>query len=63
MGMFGPKEGTYGLHSEKDKRWNVSWRGTGFVTTAEYGVKDKVEELKKKYGGPPEDLEYSFWKD
>ena len=31
--MFGPKIGTWMVHSKKDPRWNKSGRGYGLVTS------------------------------
>ena len=58
------KEGTAWLTSEKDKRWNnhsVRCICGGFTMPDE--LKEKVEELKKKFGDPPDDLEFNYMKD
>lgn len=63
---FAPKLGSWGFHSKKDPRWEVHGRGSGFVMGGMDAVpeaREKFDELKKKYGNPPDDLEYSFWKD
>ena len=62
--MFGPKIGSWGLSSKSDPRWNASGRGYGLVSTGGPSeIKEKIEELTKKYGEPPEDLTSSFMKD
>ena len=64
MGMFGPKMGTWEVHSKKDSRWNKSGRGYGWVTT---GGPDEmrvwIKQCKEKYGDPPDDATESFFKD
>lgn len=56
------KEGSWHIESNFDKRWNKSGRGyIGFGCCPE--AEEAVEELKKKYGDPPEDLKMSYWKD
>ena len=60
--MFGPKPGSWYLHSKKDPRWNVNGTGSvgGFVMSAE--CEAKLEELKKLYGEMPDDLEHGYMK-
>jgi hypothetical protein len=58
--MFGgARMGTWTVDSEKDARWNNSGRAVGLV--CEGGPKemqDWIDECKKKYGKPPDDLDY-----
>jgi hypothetical protein len=62
--MFGPKMGTWSIHSEKDKRWNKSGRAPGLVCGGGPSeMQDWIEECKKKYGEPPGDCTMEFWKD
>ena len=65
MSMFGPKEGTWGIHCKSDRRWDGSGRTKWLVTAgmppeAKAHLESKEKELGIK---PPEDTEYSFWKD
>ena len=65
MSMFGPKMGTYCLHSNSDSRFNYTWREAGLVCmgTPEFvfdWVKQKESELDCKR---PDDLSISFMKD
>jgi hypothetical protein len=57
-------KGCWYLFSKKDQRWNYSednaWVG-GFEKPN--GVDEKIEELKKLYGEPPDDLEWGYMKD
>ena len=64
MGMFGPKPGSWWLSSNEDSRWNCSGDSPfvgGFTMPDE--CEAKLEELKKKYGEPPKDLEWGYMKD
>jgi hypothetical protein len=64
MSMFGPKEGSWYFHSDTDPRWNCSGRGyLLFSAGLPDEAKTKLEELKKLYGEPPEDLEWGGMKD
>ena len=58
------KSGTWSLHSKTDSRWNC-WGQSEFVGMFEppQECKDKIEELKKTLGEPPDDLAYSYMKD
>jgi hypothetical protein len=66
MSMFGPKMGTYCTYSEKDKRFNHSWREKGLccMGTPQF-IKDWAKEKAKELGlkDYPDDLEVSFMKD
>ena len=63
MGIF-DSEGSWSLTSEKDPRWNCTGRGYIMVCTGyAEGVDAKIEELKKLYGEPPDDLNLSAMKD
>jgi hypothetical protein len=63
MSMFGPKMGTWWLHSDEDTRWNASGRAPvgGFLMPLE--AKDALRKLKTIYGEPPADLEHGYMKD
>lgn len=62
--IFGPKMGTWTVHSDKDPRWNASGRATGLVCDGgPKAMKDWVKSCKEKYGDAPKDLIGSFWKD
>jgi len=64
MGMIKPtSEGSWWLHSKKDPRWNVSGRAMvgSFMRPSE--CDNKIEELKKELGDPPDDLEWGYMKD
>ena len=64
MSMFGPKIGTWQVHSEIDSRWNNSGRGYGLVSTCgTQDLKDWLAECRKLYGDPPKDCTHSFHKD
>ena len=64
MVMFGPKLGTWSVHSEKDPRWNKSGRGYGLVTSGgPQEMRDWIEKCKEEFGDPPDDATESFWKD
>jgi hypothetical protein len=57
------ENGTLGLSSVSDKRWDQSWRVFADAFTAEHAVREKISELKKSLGDPPHDLRMSFMKD
>lgn len=62
--MFGLSTGEWVLHSELDPRWNCKDRAERVGMGAPpKEAREKVEELTKKLGEPPEDLEYGYWKD
>jgi len=64
MSMFGPKKGTWSIHSKQDPRWNKSGEGYGLVTSGGTAEQKKwLEECEQKYGEKPDDLEWSFYKD
>lgn len=64
MSMFGPKMGSWCIHSKIDPRWNKNGRGYGLVVTGGPSeAKDWIEECKKKFGPEPKDLELGFMKD
>jgi PHP family Zn ribbon phosphoesterase len=62
MGMFGLKPGAWFLNSKLDNRWNCSGDCMcgGFTMPKE--VKEKIEELEKRYGEQPKDLTWSYHK-
>lgn len=57
------RPGSWYLLSKSDPRWNCYGEGNvgGFVMPKE--CKEKLEELKKQYGTPPDDLEWGYMKD
>ena len=62
--MFVVCSGTWSLHSDKDQRWNCGGRSEyvgGFVMP--YECEQKIAELKKELGEPPDDLKWSYMKD
>lgn len=64
MSMFKlTREGTWWLRSQKDSRWNSSGRIDvgGFAMPQD--CKNELEELKKRLGEPPDDLEWGYMKD
>jgi|GEM_PF-4356105 len=62
--LFGPKMGTWSVHSDKDKRWNKSGRCPGLVCMGgPQEMQDWIDECRKKYGDPPDDCTREFWKD
>ncbi|HEY4497079.1 MAG TPA: hypothetical protein VI432_02940 [Candidatus Paceibacterota bacterium] len=63
MGMFGPREGSWWLRSKKDPRWNTDGRAYvgGFLMPE--ACRSKIDELKLRFGEPPEDLEWGYMKD
>ena len=64
MGILNFPPGDWWLKSQKDPRWNCSGRSNcvgGFVMPQE--LKDKIEELKEKFGKPPDDAEWGYMKD
>jgi len=55
--------GSWSLRSKTDTRWDAHGHSDfvgGFVIPRE--CQDKLEELKKELGEPPEDLEWSYHK-
>lgn len=64
MGLFRPVcEGSWWLQSKSDPRWNASGRAAvgGFVMPE--ACKQKLEELKRRFGEPPRDLKWGYMKD
>ena len=64
MGDMIAREGGWWINSKKDPRWHAYGRSDcvgGFAMPQE--VKEKIEELKKKLGKPPKDLEWGYMKD
>lgn len=64
MSWFSPlRNGSWWISSKSDLRWNC--HGVGFVGgfTMPTECAAKLEQLKKKYGEPPEDLEWGYMKD
>lgn len=64
MAMFGPRMGTWEVHSESDPRWNKSGRAKGLCSAGgPQEMKDWVAECLEKLGEPPDDAVMSFEKD
>lgn len=62
--MFGPKMGTWSVHSVKDPRWNKSGRKEWLCTAGNTPEAEQwAKECKEKFDEYPDDLEYSFFKD
>lgn len=62
--MFGPKMGTWYVHSDKDPRWNKTGRACGLVCDGgPQDMKDWIKECREKYGDPPDDAVEGFYKD
>lgn len=58
------RSGSWWVRSKSDPRWDGSGNAEscgGF--TMPYECSQHIEELKKKFGEPPEDLEYGYMKD
>jgi len=57
------KEGWWSFYSKKDPRWHGGGKAIvgGFVQPRE--LIKKIEDLAKKYGTPPDDLEWSITSD
>jgi hypothetical protein len=56
--------GTWWIRSMKDPRWNASGPSPAvgmFGRPPE--VDDKIADLKKTYGDPPDDVEWGYMKD
>lgn len=54
------------FRSKKDPRWNCSIEVICGLCCNLFDIPElvkKYEELKKRYGDPPNDLEWAFWKD
>jgi hypothetical protein len=57
MSMFGPKMGSWFVHSESDSRWNKSGRAEGLCCTG--GPQENVPRMRgdePMYGDPPTDV-------
>ncbi|MBA7604556.1 hypothetical protein ES703_11681 [subsurface metagenome] len=64
MSMFGPKMGTWWVHSKSDPRWNKSGRAEGLCCTGgPQEMQDWIDECKRQYGEPPKDAKMGFMKD
>jgi len=62
--MFGPKMGTWWVHSKKDPRWNKEGRAKGLVCMGGPAEMEAwIEKCTKKYGKPPKDCTHGFMKD
>jgi hypothetical protein len=62
--MFGPKPGSWWVHSKSDPRWDCHGRdrvgGFACPPNAEAAIEAKKRELGCE---PPDDLEYGYMKD
>lgn len=64
MSIFGPKMGSWQVHSDKDPRWNKLGRSYGLVTGGgPLEMREWIKECNKKYGDPPDDTKQNFMKD
>ena len=57
------RKGDWWVRSEKDPRWNKIKEDVlvgGFCMTPD--MKEYLEEMKKKYGDPPDDLTFEYMK-
>ena len=64
MSIFGPKKGSWSVESKTDPQWNNSGRGYGLVTSGgPPELHNWLKECTEKYGEPPDDTNWSFWKD
>lgn len=64
MSLFGPKMGTWIVHSKTDPRWNKDGRARGFVCSGgPQEMQDWIDHCKELYGEPPEDATMAFYKD
>ena len=63
MGMSN-NGGGWSLYSESDDRWNCNGSTDSMYVTGGmvHDAKERLELMKKLYGDPPEDLEYSCMK-
>jgi len=62
--MFGPKMGSWSVHSDKDSRWNKSGRGSGLVISGgPPEMQEWIDQCIEKYGDPPDDCSKMFMKD
>lgn len=57
------REGTWWIESKTDKRWNCGGRAYASVLSASRLIEDKIDELTRRYGDPPDDIEVGFMKD
>lgn len=55
--------GSWWLHSGKDSRWNATGRDLVGGKSMPEKCRQKIEELKKELGDPPDDLEWGYLKD
>lgn len=64
MSMFGPKMGTWRVHSEEDSRWNCTGRAKGLVCQGGPAeMQDWIKQCKATFGDPPKDASMMFMKD
>jgi len=63
--MFAGKPGTFWFRSVIDQRWNLNINVKSLLFTAGIPEEAKLEleEMTKRYGEPPADLEYGGMKD
>ena len=62
--IFGPRMGSWSVHSDTDPRWNKEGRDYGLVCNGGPRVmRDWVDHCKKTLGEIPEDCTSSFYKD
>lgn len=64
MSMFGPKPGSWWLMSKSDPKWKATGHVEALsVTQMPLDAQKALDELRKKYGNEPPDLEYGCMKD
>ena len=54
--------GSWWVHSKKDARWNATGRDIVGGKTMPEKCREKIDELKKELGEPPNDLEWGYIK-
>jgi hypothetical protein len=57
------REGTWWLRSKTDPRWDCNGRAFVGMFGQPQDLVNKLAELTKLYGEPPEDLEWGYMKD
>ena len=64
MSMFGPKMGSWEVHSDIDPRWNKSGRAIGYAMGGgPIEMQEWIKQCTENYGLPPDDATEEFWKD
>lgn len=55
-----PFQGRWKIWSNKDSRWNADGTSETGGDRRPEEMNEKVKELQKKYGTPPDDLEFKY---